>query len=247
MRSPRAWWLRVGPPALALVMTVSLAVGPAGAAYQASVYDNKTAFYACDGTYSTIPTKLRALAVSALQYLGYSPSGFEGTAFTKAKVLSRAAADRAFYVHSHGDHYYTGWGFRDDGGVCSGQIVTGGEIKKLRTSAANLVVASACHLGESASDFSYAFGIEHVKSLPSGVGYRGPEFFLGYVGTAWTIDMLAFETNFWARVKTNLELGTAFAQARALTAWRYPTVPDWYGSYTYSGRATTGTGCLTCM
>ena len=247
MRSANTWWRRLGPPALALVTTMSVAAGPAGAAYQASVYDNKTAFYACNGTYSTIPTKLRYLAVDGLQYLGYSPSGFEGTAFSKATVLNRVGADRAFYVHSHGDHYYTGWGFRDDGGVCSGQIVTAAEIKARRTTAANLVVASTCHLGESASDFSYAFGIEHAKSLPDGRGYRGPEFFLGYVGTAWTIDMLAFETNFWSRVKTNTELGIAFAQARAMTAWRYPTVPDWYGSYTYSGRATSGTGCLTCL
>ena len=245
--STRAVPTRAVPLGLALVAVLVLGGAPAGAAYQASVYSNKTAFTSCNGTWSTIPSSLRALAADGFAYLGYAPSTFEGAAFTKSRVLSRVGLDQGFYVHSHGDHYSVGWGFREDNGTCTQGVVSAAEIAARRTKAANLVIASTCHLAEAASNFPDAFGIERLKSKPNGTGYRGPEFFMGYVGTAWTVDMLAFETNFWAKVKSGRNLGDAFVEARAMTAWRYATVPDWYGTYSYSGSPSPVSPCPSCL
>jgi len=249
LRAPR--WSRLGPPALALLAVLTFAAS-AGAAYQGSVYANRTAFSTCDGTGSTIPTKLRALATSGFQYLGYSTSAFDSVNFSKSRVLSRVAADAGFYVFSHGDHYYAGWGFRVDNGSCSQAVVTGNEIRAKRINmygwlpTANLVIASTCHLGEAASTFPDAFGIARQKSTPAGGNYQGRRFFLGYVGTAWTIDMLAFETAFWARVKTGHNLGEAFDYARRTVRMTYATVPNWYGTYLYSGVPWPPAPCTNC-
>ena len=247
MRNGTLPWSRVVPVALALVAVLVVGGAPAGAAYQASVYSNKTAFTTCEGIWSTIPGKLKALALDGFRYLGYAPSSYEGSTFTKSRVLSRVGLDQAFHVHSHGDSYSVGWGFREDNGTCSQGIVTAGEIRSRRTKPANLVIASTCHLAEASSNFPDAFGIERLKSRPDGTGYRGPEFFMGYIGTAWTVDQLAFETNFWAKVKSGRNLGDAFVLARSATAWRYATRPDWYGTYSYSGSPFPVPPCPACL
>lgn len=234
-------WRRLGPVVLALWTALALAPQPAAAAYyQASVYANTTAWsVGCGDVGGTIPTKLRSLAVAGLQRLGYSPSAFTGSSFSSSKVQSRVAGDRAIFVHSHGDHYWNGWGFRADGGACSGTIVTADTIQSLRarTIPASFVLMSTCHLGESGSTMPTAFGIPKSKSQANGVGYLGPRFFMSYVGTAWTIDMLAFETNFWAQMSSGQTVGNAFTAARRATRFSYATVPQWWGSWTFDGRA----------
>jgi hypothetical protein len=242
-KSPRR---RAAPFMLALAATVVLGVTPVGAAYQASVYSNTTAFTTCAGISTTIPYQLRALAADGLYYLGYTPSAYEGANFTRSRVLGRVGADTALYVHSHGDHYSVGWGFREDNGTCTQAVVGAPEIRARRMSAANLVIASTCHLGEAASDFPDAFGIPRVKTNTNGSPYVGQKFFMGYIGSAWTVDMLAFETNFWRYVKAGKQMGEAFTLARQVTAWKFPTRPDWYGQYTYPG-APFPISCPTCL
>jgi len=82
-----------------------------------------------------------------------------------------------------------------------------------------------------------AFGIPKSKSQANGIGYLGPRFYMSYVGTAWTIDMLAFETNFWAQMMRGQTVGNAFTAARKATRFTYPTSPQWWGSWTFDGRA----------
>jgi hypothetical protein len=238
---------RAAPLALALMAMFAVGAAPAGAAYQASVYSNTSAFTKCEGITTTIPYQLRALAADGLYYLGYTPSSYEGANFTRSRVLGRIAADRALYVHSHGDHYSVGWGFREDNGTCTQGIVGAPEIRSRRTTAANLVIASTCHLAEAASDFPDAFGIPRVKTNSSGAPYLGQKFFMGYIGSAWTVDMLAFETNFWRLVKSGKGLGDAFTQAKQMTAWKFPTRPDWYGQYTFSGAPFPIPPCPLCL
>ncbi len=93
-------WRRLVIPCLSAGLAVALSAGPAVAAYQASVYDNKTAFTTCAGINTTIPQQLRALAVDGFRYMQYAPSSFEATTFTASKVLSRVANDQGFYVQS---------------------------------------------------------------------------------------------------------------------------------------------------
>jgi len=246
-----AWRSRLGSIVLAGLAALVVAAS-AGAAYQGSVYSNRSAFSTCDGTGSTIPTRLRALAADGFAYLGYASSSFDGSGFSKSRVLSRVGADQGFYVFSHGDHYYAGWGFREDNGSCTQAIVTGNEIRAKRINSygwlpsATLVIASTCHLGEAASTFPDAFGIARQKSTPDGRNYQGRRFFMGYVGTAWTIDMLAFEASFWATVKSGHNLGDAFDTARRSTRMTYSTVPNWYGTYTYSGVPWPPAPCNNC-
>src|SRR3972149_3058246 len=141
------------------------------------------------------------------------------TALVLALTVGLAPADSGVYVHSHGDFYGSGdiQGFRDDGGVCTQAIVYATEIKKGRTAPANLVVMSTCHLAEAPRigypAMSEAYGIERLKSEPSGGGIRGPEFFLGYRGFAWTADQLRFERAFWGYATSGWNLGGAFTLA----------------------------------
>ncbi len=235
-------WRRLGPLLLAVSTALALTPQPAAAIYYvpASVYANSTAWsVACGDVGGTIPTKLRSLATSNLEYLGYNPSAFTGTGFTSARVMSRVGQDKAFFAHSHGDHYWNGWGFRADGGVCSGTVVTADAIQKARatTIPASMVIMSTCHLGETGSTMPTAFGIPKSKSQANGVGYLGPRFYMSYVGTAWTIDMLAFETNFWAQIRKGQTVGNAFTNARKATRFTFATVPQWWGSWTFDGRA----------
>ena len=259
MRVEARLWHRLVAPLAALVFAVSVSAGPARADYYpASVYSNITAFSTCVGYASSISASLRDLTKDAFVALGYAASAFGGKGFTKSTVLSRARYDIAFFVHSHGDFYGANdiQGFREDGGDCSQAVVLATEIKKARTSpeglllGAKLVIASTCHLAEAPRNgypaMSEAFGIEHIKSDPTGAGYRGPEFFLGYRGIAWTDDQLRFESAFWRYVDDGWDLGDAFRLALAGNALRHGTLPDWFGSYTYTGRAQPTSPCTTC-
>jgi hypothetical protein len=251
-------WHRLIPPLAAVVIAVALAVGPARAGYQGSVYSNITAFSVCDSSADTISAQLRDLARDAFTYFGYSTTAFGGKTFTKTTVLARDPADVGVYVHSHGDFYGAGQiqGFRADGGTCTQSIVYATEIKKARTTpdgrlvGAKLVIMSTCHLAEAPRNgypaMSEAYGIERLKSDPSGAGYRGPEFFLSYRGLAWSSDMLRFESAFWGYATDGWNLGDAFRLARAGNALRWGTVPDWFGTYTYSGRPQPVPPCLIC-
>lgn len=109
--------------AMVAVLIAGLATGPGNAratTFPASDYSNVTAFDTCDGTPDTISRSLESLAESGLSYLGYAAGEYTTTGFTRARVLSRAPADQAIYVHSHGDQYYDPYpkqvqGFREDG------------------------------------------------------------------------------------------------------------------------------------
>jgi hypothetical protein len=246
------WWHRLGPP-IALALSLVSVVGPTRAAYQGSVYSNITAFDTCDGTSDTISAELRSIARDAYRYFGYSTTAFVRGDFTRAKVLARNPADTGVYVHSHGDFYGSGdvQGFRDDGGDCSQAVVNATDIKKGRAGGANLVVMSTCHLGEAsvnnAVSMSEAYGIERKRSDPSGNGYRGPEFFLGYRGLAWTADQLRFEKAFFDYATNGKNLGDAFKLAMAAGTIRFDTDPTWYGTYTYSGRPSPVLPCDLCL
>jgi len=251
---------RAAAPFLAALVLILAGPGsnrPAqGATYPASAYTNVTAFDTCDGTPDTISRSLKTLAQNGLAGLGYASSAFETTGFTKARFLSRTPADEAVYVHSHGDQYYGPYprmiqGFRDDGGDCSQAVVYATEVKARRSSAAHLVIMSTCHLAESARTagqptMSEAYGIERLKSTVSG-SPRGPEFFLSYVGLAYTADMLKFEGRFWAYVGQGRGVGDAFTLARATAGMSAATVPDWFGEYVYTGRPDGGPDCTTCL
>ena len=259
MVSGGSTWQRIARTALAILAMLGIAASPPQtAAYQGSAYTNVTAFTkACDpSNYSSYPIGLRLLAMRAMLYLGYQVGGGQGSAFTASIVLARAGADQAFYVHSHGDHYYQGWGFREDAGRCSGGVVAAPEIRALRwvnvspagyVRSANLVVASTCHLGESLSDFPDAFGINRKRSKPDGTNSQGRRFFLGYVGVATDADQYAFEARFWMYATSGKNLGEAYDLAMRTRVIRYGTVPTWYGTYTYSGWPETPAPCYTCQ
>lgn len=247
------WWHRLGPPLTAFIVMLALGAGPARGAYQGSVYSNITAFDACDGTSDTISAELRSIARDAYRYFGYSTTAFVREDFTRSKVLARNPADNGVYVHSHGDFYGGNdiQGFRDDGGDCSQAVVYATEIKKGRSTGANLVVMSTCHLGEAGrngyASMSEAYGIERKRSDPSGDGYRGPEFFLGYKGLAWTADQLRFERAFFDYATHGKNLGDAFKLAMAAETIRFATDPTWFGTYTYSGRPSPVPPCDLCL
>jgi hypothetical protein len=247
------WWHRLGPPIAAFIVMLALGVAPARADYQASDYSNITAFDVCDGTSDTISADLKVIARDAYRYFGYATTTFGGDTFTKAKVLARNPADVGIYVHSHGDFYGSNdiQGFRDDGGDCTQAVVYASEIKKGRKGGANLVIMSTCHLGEAGrngyASMSESYGIERKRSDPSGGGYRGPEFFLGYRGLAWTADQLRFERAFFDYATNGKNLGDAFKLAMAADTLRFATDPTWFGTYTFSGRPSPVLPCDLCL
>lgn len=244
----RARWSQrlLGPPLAAAILALSLGANTAGA-YQGSAYENYTAFQACMGWSSGMTDTMRAQAVNALAALGYTSTWYRRTAFTRSQVLSRAGADQAVYVQSHGDQYYTIYptkvqGFREDAGVCSGAgKVFATDIKARRSSTpAHIVVMSTCHLGEPSAtlgqpSMAEAYGIAQRRSARNdSVGY-GPVFYLGYTGDAWLDDQLKFERSFWAYATTAYTLGQAFDLALAYSGKASRTVPTWFGTYLYSG------------
>jgi hypothetical protein len=250
-------------PALASSLAVLVAVlgltprTALATTFPASVYSNVTAFDTCDGTPDTISRSLEVLAQNGLTYLGYSSTAYITTGFSRSRVLGRAASDQAIYVHSHGDQYYDPYprqveGFREDGGDCSQAIVYATDLAAVRSASVHVVVMSTCHLAEPAKTtgvptMAAAYGIDRVKYTDAHGPDDGPRFFLGYVGLAYTADMLHFEQRFWGYVTSGYLLGDAFTLARASASMSGATVPDWFGTYGYSGAPGANVICTRCV
>jgi hypothetical protein len=235
--------------AIALAASVSAAPTAALAAYQGSVYSNWTAFNPCLGIVDSYPDKMRTEAVAALTNRGFATSGFTKDTFTKSKFLGRTPGDWAVYVHSHGDFYNNKPGFRADGGVCSGSIVSSADIatKRPSTQQTNLVVMSTCYLGSSDSrnDMPLVYGIQKLKA---GINsWRGPEFYLGYIGSTWDNDQWEFEVILWDRLMGGSNLGSAFDVALGTGHYAASFDADWWGSYTYMGHPGPYTSCSKCL
>jgi hypothetical protein len=245
-------WLRSLAAVLGAAALVATAAGPVRAAYQATADSNTTAFsFNCIGLNDTYPAKLLSAALAGYRNLGYATSGYSGTAFSKAQVLSRTLNDWGFYVHSHGDNYlYSGttrdYGFKEDAGLCSGaRTVFARDIAAARRGRlSNLVIMSTCHLGESGTTMPGAFAIAKTKA---GWGaWAGPSFYLGYVGETWDSDAYAFETRFWSATGTGYGLGQAFDVA-SLGSFNAGFAANWYGSYAWTGRAGPMPTCTNCL
>ncbi len=240
--------------ALLAAALLSATILPSGAraSYQASVDSNKTAFSSlCIGWDDPHPARMLALAVSGFKALGYDVSSYSGTAFTRAGVLSRTFLDWGFYVHSHGDFYwnptdqrrYTG--FRDDGGKCVQSIVYSKDIAARRLGRqSNLVLISTCDGATQGTTMPGAFAIEKVKA--GTLSWNGPEFYIGYVGTAYDNDEETFETAFWDALVRGSGAGRAF-ELGLLGYFTHPFDADWWGSYIWMGRAGPGTVCRSCL
>ncbi|MBF6604743.1 MAG: hypothetical protein IVW53_04085 [Chloroflexi bacterium] len=235
MSHERRWrrWLSAILPALVLT---ALLAGPARAAYQASADSNQTAFRPpCVGFTDSLPGKMLTAAKAAYSGLGYATGAFSGTSFTKRHTLARTIDDWGYYVHSHGDYYYNPdgrrySGFREDAGSCSQAIVYSKDIAAKRAGReSNLVVISTCHNGDSNTTLPAAFGIEKVKA--TGSAWNGPEFFLGYLGTAYDNDEWMFEQRFWDALASHHRVGEAFDIAYLGSFTHRDFRADWWGSY----------------
>lgn len=235
VRDRRHWRRRLAAVLPALVFTI-IAAGPARAAYQASADSNTTAFKPpCVGFTDSLPAKMLSAAASAYAGLGYATGSFSGTSFTKSHTLARTVSDWGYYVHSHGDYYYNPdgrryTGFREDAGTCSQQIVYSKDIAARRAGrAANLVVISTCHGADSGTTMPSAFAIEKVKA--TGSKWNGPEFYLGYLGTAYDTDEATFEQRFWDALRSHKRVGEAFDIAALGWFTHADFRADWWGSY----------------
>lgn len=236
---------------LLMVGLLGASAGATLAGYQGSVYSSITAFSGpCLGFDDAFPEKLRKAALAAFVGLGFGSASFTKDQFTKSRFLSRTPADWAVYVHSHGDYYTNGKpGFRPDAAVCSAGPLTSADIAAKRPSSqqTNLVVMSMCHLGENVArnDMPLVYGIEKLKA-GSG-GWRGPEFYLGYVGSIWDSDQWDFESIFWDRLLGGASVGKAFDVAMASGDFKDGFDADWWGSYTYLGWPGPYSGCTKCL
>ena len=252
MSREHRWRRRLSAVLPALVLTAFI-VGPARAAYQASVDSNQTAFQPpCVGFTDSLPSKMLTAAKAAYGRLGFATGAFSGTAFTKAHTLGRTVSDWGYYVHSHGDYYYNPdgkrySGFREDAGSCSQRVVYSKDIAAKRAGlAANLVVISTCHNGDSNTTMPAAFAIEKIKA--TGTAWNGPEFYLGYLGTAYDNDEFTFEQRFWDALATNHRVGEAFDIAYLGWFTHSDFRADWWGSYnSYGIPGPGGPPCTRCL
>ncbi len=244
-------WTRKLAVLLAMAALAAVAAGPARAAYQATADSNVSAFsFNCIKVNDAFPAKLLAAAVAGYRNLGFSTTGYSGTAFTRAHVLARTPADWGYYVHSHGDHYLNAdgrryAGFKEDAGLCTGaRTVFSKEIAAARAGRlSNLVIMSTCHLGETNTTMPGAFGIPMVKARSG--AWAGPNFYLGYIGLTWDSDEFAFETRFWNALGPGFGVGQAYDVAK-LGSFNAGFAPNWYGSYVWNGRAGPLPTCTKC-
>lgn len=210
-------------------------------AREAAVFANRTAFTApCTDFFSSAAARLAAQATRSLAALGWSTLGAVGPAFTEPAALAAVSGVSAFYVQSHGDHYWDpvahgrSSGVRADAGRCeNAPKIVANEIAAARAGAApaRLVVIASCHNGEARSTLPDAFGIARHRSEP---GEEGPaSFYVGYVGAAWQRQMLRFEGAFWAALLDGESAGSAFD--RGLLSGFNPARldPQWWGAYDY--------------
>ena len=239
----------VALPLLALLVLLGPGTRPAQAAYQASADSNVSAFRSpCVGFQDGHPARMLALAVSGLRSLGYAASGASGAAFNRGSVLARTVNDFGFYVHSHGDNYWYAPGqrryngFREDSGDCTQAVVFSPQIAAARAGRfTNLVVISTCHNGDPGTTLPDALGIARTKANTG-----GSHFYLGYVGIAFDNDEQAFETAFWAALERGLSVGAAF-ELGGLQTFSHPLDADWWGIYSWSGRAGPVVACPRCL
>jgi len=236
-------------PLLAILALLGPVAQPARATYQASVDSNVSAFRGpCVGFTDTHPARMLSLAVTGLRSLGYAVSGYSGADFTRAGVLARTVNDYSFYVHSHGDEYWDAAaqrrynGFREDSGDCNQAVVFSSDIAAARAGRfTNLVVISTCHNADPATTLPAAFGIARTKAQTG-----GSHFYLGYVGIAYDNDEQVFETVFWAALERGLSVGAAFDLGQDQN-FSHPLDADWWGTYSWSGRAGAAIVCPRCL
>ncbi len=239
----------VALPLLAALALLAPGASPAFAAYQASADSNVSAFRSpCVGFQDNHPAQMIALAVTGLNSLGYATTGFTSTGFTHASVLARTVGDYSFYVHSHGDYYWYApaqrrySGFREDSGDCDQAVIFSNQIATARAGRfTNLVVISTCHNADPGTTLPSAFGIAKTKSQTG-----ASHFYLGYLGIAYDNDEQAFETAFWAALERGQSVGAAF-DLGALQNFSHPLDADWWGTYTWSGRAGAAVFCTRCL
>jgi hypothetical protein len=241
--SHERWWRRCIPLSLPALALATLAISPVRAGYQATADSNKTAFAPpCVGFTDSYPTKMLQAAQAAYARLGYTVTGYSGAAFTRAHTLSRTVNDWGYYVHSHGDYYWHATdgrrysGFREDGGDCTQPVIFSKDIAAKRLGRpSNLVVISTCHNAEANTTLPAAFAIEKVKAV--GDVYDGPEFYLGYLGSAYDSDEFIFEQRFWDALARGRSVGQAFDVA-ALGSFNHADFgADWWGTYIWTGHA----------
>jgi len=250
----RIRWLRqLIPPLLAAtLLSAGSAAGIRAATYQASIDVNTTAFNPpCDGDANFIVPKMQKAAVAAYAGFGHVATGFTGANFTKAATLKRTVNDWGYYVHSHGDYYWNSTdarrytGFREDSGDCSQAVVFSKDIKAKRLGRqSNLVFISTCHAADSVTTMPSAFAIAKTKSISP--DNQGPEFYVGYVGVRWDGDEWIFEQRFWNQLANGKGAGVAFDVAMQGAFNDDAFDADWWGTYSYGGRAGPWTVCSTC-
>jgi hypothetical protein len=223
--------------------------GTARATYQASADTNESAFRPpCVGFQDSHPARMLALALIGLRSLGYATTVATGTRFSHAAVLARTVGDFSFYVHSHGDNYWYAPaqrrynGFREDSGDCSQAVIFSNQIAAARAGRfTNLVVVSTCHNADPGTTLPGAFGIGRTKDQSG-----GSHFYLGYLGIAYDNDEQAFETAFWSALERGRSVGAAF-DIGSLQAFSHGLEADWWGTYTWSGKAGAAVVCPRCL
>lgn len=247
---PPPRWLRLAVlPAVIAALIVGAA--PAAAAYQGTVDVNHTAFAAgCLGFDDPYPHKMVTAAAAAYARLGYASTTYFGAGFTRATTLARTRADYGFYVHSHGDLYYNPAdgryysGFRDDSGRCSGSVVYSKDILAARAGRqSNLVFMSTCHLGDPATSMPGAFAIPKTKNYSA---LTEPEFYVGYLGSAWDNDEWVFEQAFWNASAAGRTMGQSFDLAMLAPVNHAAFAADWWGVYQWKGWAGPIGQCQRC-
>jgi hypothetical protein len=244
---------------VAAQLLASLMAPAAEATYQASVYTNITAFaISCSGINDTYPSKIYTLAMDGFAYLGYTRAGYSGPGFTSSKFLSRVPADKAVFVHSHGDVYSGHQGFRVDAGYCTGApVVNDTNVDAARGSTPiQIAIMSMCHLGEAPPSgtvgMSAAFGIPYNNKTLAAYA-----FYLAYKWSAYDSDEYKFEQLLWSRVKSGgatpiYALADAYAWAKPQVTFKkatgetYTPTVVWFGSPVYTGWADTSSGCSLC-
>jgi hypothetical protein len=249
----RIRWLRqLIPPLLAAaLLTAGSAVG-VRAAYPASIDVNTTAFNPpCDADANSIVPKMQKAAVAAYASFGHAATGYTGANFTRAGTLKRTVSDWGYYVHSHGDYYWNSTdarrytGFREDSGDCAQAVVFSTDIKAKRAGRqSNLVFISTCHAADANTTMPSAFAIAKTKSIAP--ANQGPEFYVGYVGVRWDSDEWIFEQRFWNQLANGKGAGVAFEVAMNGAFNDNAFDADWWGTYSYGGRAGPWTVCSTC-
>ena len=252
-RGSGRWLSWIVPRVLPALVLGCLVAGPARASYQATVDSNESAFAPpCVDFVDSFPAKMLTAAKAAFVDLGYNTAAYTTTQFTRSHTLMRTVNDWSYYAHSHGDYYwhsgdgrrYTG--YREDGGDCNQPVIFSKDVAAKRAGRqSNLVVMSMCHNADANTTMPGAFGIS--KSKATGDSWNGPEFFLGYLGTAFDNDEWTFEQRFWDALGDDHSVGRAFDIAMLGNFAHSDFDADWWGSYNWYGLPGLLDPCRTCV